>query len=160
MSTNASERWLRFGFAYVGNFLVAFFGTVFIESLIWRGLGPVTTVAAALRREFYLGAGIAFFLGVLACLWRPNRAAMWVWVVPTVVLGCMLIYFGMAAPHSVIASQQRESVWSFLGLEVSSGNPVEAVRRFTLLVVPTLRTLAYAMGAFLTTKLDPMKRRG
>jgi hypothetical protein len=147
---------LRAVFAYIANFVAAIFGTAVLATPAWRLLGKPATHNGIVIRGLFLSVVIAFCLALFVSIKWPTRAAMWVWVLPAVLLLLRATLFAVfSVPGSVLS--ESHSISAFLGLDMSSGYSELAFTNYVLFVIPTVRTVAYSAGALVVWKLARQK---
>ncbi len=138
-------RVLKFSGLLLVNLVVAVIGTAILDTA-FQGAISSHSVAAMVWKELFFSIVCAGFIGF--GMWRTwrNSAAKWIWVLPAVwfVFGFLTI-----AGHG--------DVWGRLsGFGSESVLSAPDVRSFFLFTVPLVRTVAYSVGAYVSSLLYPV----
>jgi hypothetical protein len=141
--------------AYIGHLIVAIIGTVIIETALWPILGKPSSPGGVVMKEFIMSAVLSLALGVVNALWKPSRAAFWIWVAPVALLLLRAILFETASRGSVIAGS--DTIWSFFGLDMSKGVSRAAMTNYSIFIIPTVRTAAYSLGAIAVASMSHLR---
>jgi hypothetical protein len=144
MSRQEIPKVLRACLVYLAHLMVVLIGTAFVESALWPILGKASTVEGVVRKELAVSAIIAFALGAAGALWKPSRAANWVWTAPFLWLLLGVVVFETGPGGSVT---EPETIWSYFGLDTTRGVARLAVANCFGFIVPAVRGLAYSIGS-------------
>jgi hypothetical protein len=143
---------LRVQATFALNLAIAIFGTAIVESSAWRVWsligGKTNSVSAIQAREWFLSLTIAALLGFFIGR-RWLTTAIWVWTLPTALFGLGALLYSARLNGSVFGPGFAEHFFAPNCL----ANPLDC-REFFVFTIPGARTVAYSLGAQLSSHLQ------
>lgn len=130
------------------NLAIAVFGTAIIESSIWSRMGQSRSMFEVITREWLFSVTIAALLSYIVCRRRPNKAAMWVWVLPVLFLAFRVLLYA--------TNKIDNSIWEhFLAPNCINGKA--ECRDFWIFTIVAARTVVYSLVGWVSWRLWPKK---
>ncbi len=134
---------------YLGHLLTAVFGT----AILTIGLGKLfhpASIVGVIWKEWILDILLAGLLGILAYRISRSRLGLLVWILPAIWFGLRLLFI-VPVVHG---SHGQLSLW----YETSGQDCVHRITdygcaNFFVFTVPLLRSVAYAVGTLLASKI-------